>query len=149
MFLRSARLGAVACGAAMWAAACGSTETGSAELPGEYDDGVYHCCAEGDGTACCEGYEPGMCFEYGGIYGVCGQPGEEREAKVICGLCCPGLTMVSQAIETTAAFSTFPEGCGPGPAPFSLLVCVACGDGVCGDGENPCRCPEDCPTPAD
>jgi hypothetical protein len=30
-------------------------------------------------------------------------------------------------------------------APPSVRVCVQCGDGVCGSGENFCNCPADCP----
>jgi hypothetical protein len=29
--------------------------------------------------------------------------------------------------------------------PPSLMVCVDCGDGACGEGENHCICPDDCP----
>ena len=112
--------------------------------PGEYDDGVYHCCAEGQGGDCCGGYEQGMCFEYGGIYGDCRPAGELIEGKVICGFCCEGSEMVEPMAETDQVYDGYPEGCGPGETTPSLLICVACGDGECGEGENRCRCPEDC-----
>jgi hypothetical protein len=113
----------------------------------EYDQGVYHCCAKGEGTSCCDGYEQGMCFEYGGVYGECVPPGAEYEAKVICAHCCAGLDMVEAMIVTDEDWSEagYPPGCGPSDAPPSLVLCVDCGDGQCGAGENRCICPEDCP----
>ena len=30
---------------------------------------------------------------------------------------------------------------------YSLPICVPCGDGVCGNFENRCNCPEDCKNP--
>jgi hypothetical protein len=125
--------------------ACATPDPDGQADPGEYDDGVYHCCADGDGTACCDGYEQGMCFQYGGVYEGCVPAGGEIEGKVICALCCDGLVEREPMVETTQVFDGYPEGCGPGPAPPSILVCVACGDGVCGEGENRCVCPEDCP----
>jgi hypothetical protein len=111
-----------------------------------YDDGVYHCCAEGEGTSCCDDYDSGMCFEYGGIYHACRGQGEQVERKVICSLCCPGLMFAEPMVETDDDWTQegYPEGCGPGPTPPSLGVCVSCGDGVCGTGENRCVCPADC-----
>ncbi len=112
--------------------------------PGEYEDGVYHCCAEGQGTDCCGGYDQGMCFEYGGIYGACIEAGELIEGKVICAFCCDDMLMAEPMVETDEVFDGYPEGCGPGETPPSILICVDCGDGVCGQGENRCICPEDC-----
>jgi hypothetical protein len=125
--------------------ACSLTDSATkTPAAGEYDDGVYHCCAEGDGTACCDDHEQGMCFEYGGVYQECIPAGGEMEGKVICALCCDGLTQKEPMVETTEVYDGYPEGCGPGPEPVSFLVCVDCGDGVCGEGENRCVCPEDC-----
>jgi hypothetical protein len=110
-----------------------------------YEDGVYHCCEQGADTGtCCEGYDAGMCFEYGGVYHDCVSPGEELEGKVICAFCCDGGEAREPMVETTETYDGYPKGCGPGDQPPSLLVCVVCGDGVCGEGENRCVCPEDC-----
>jgi hypothetical protein len=116
--------------------------TAEAPEPG-YSDGPYDCCAQGDGTECCADAEPGMCFEYGGIYGDCVPDGSEIEGKVLCGFCCSGDAR-EPMVETAETFDGYPAGCGPGEAPPSILVCVTCGDGACGEGENPCVCPEDC-----
>jgi hypothetical protein len=85
-----------------------------------------------------------MCDEYGGIYGACIGDGEEYEGKVICAFCCDGLTQMEPMIETDEVFKDYPPGCGPAKAPPSIVVCVACGDGKCGPGENRCVCPADC-----
>ena len=53
--------------------------------------------------------------------------------------------MREPTVETTETYEGYPEGCGPGPAPPSILVCVTCGDGTCGAGESPCNCAADCP----
>lgn len=126
----------------LWAACVehgGKTGDSSVEATGEYEDGVYHCCAEGDGVDCCDIYEPGMCFEYGGIYGACIGEGEMFEAKVLCAFCCDGLSQIS--LDETSS-----DGC-VSNAPPSMLLCAACGDGACGTGENECNCPEDCSAP--
>lgn len=65
---------------------------------GSYEQGPYHCCAEGEGTACCAGYDRGLCFEFGGVYEACRGPDEEFEAQVICSKCCEGLLASSQLI---------------------------------------------------
>ncbi len=124
--------------------ACAGTDIGADPTPPAYTDGVYECCAEGEGTTCCADEEQGMCFEYGGIYGECIPDGEQLEGKVICAFCCSGEAAREPMVETTEVFDGYPEGCGPGDAPPSILVCVTCGDGTCGEGENRCVCPEDC-----
>lgn len=30
-------------------------------------------------------------------------------------------------------------------APPGVKMCIRCGDGICGEYENPCTCPSDCP----
>lgn len=124
--------------------ACSSTDTGKVGSFA-YMDGVYACCGEGEGTECCGAAEPGMCFEYGGIYQGCVADGENLEGKVICAICCSGQAAREPMVETTETYDGYPAGCGPGEEPPSLLICVTCGDGICGDGENVCVCPEDCP----
>jgi hypothetical protein len=107
-----------------------------------YMQGVYTCCAAGDGTNCCSGIRQGLCFRYGGIYGQCIGEGDVFDGKVVCAFCCPPL-------ESRAAVA--PPGDNPGASCqerrllVSLLVCVRCGDGRCGPGENDCNCPLDCP----
>jgi hypothetical protein len=51
--------------------------------------------------------------------------------------CCDGLT---PKLDTAVASDG--ETCGPAECP--CYVCVKCGDGECGLGENKCMCPEDC-----
>lgn len=116
----------------------------SSQVSTGYEDGAYHCCAEGEDTAaCCADYDVGMCYEHGGLYGACREAGEEFEAKVICSFCCEGTEQREPAVETTEVFEGYPAGCGPAGTE-SVFVCVACGDGVCGPGEGKCVCPEDC-----
>jgi hypothetical protein len=60
--------------------------------------------------------------------------------------CCSGLTRSEAYFTTDAATSpdpTLPAGCGSPPP--SIKICTRCGNGVCGDGENRCNCPADCP----
>ncbi len=74
--------------------------------------------------------------------GFLGQPEEFQ--------CCPGLVAVADCEEmpcdpTSPDCDDFYCSC-----PKCLcFVCVACGDGICGLGENKCNCPKDClPAPA-
>lgn len=53
--------------------------------------------------------------------------------------CCPGLQLIG--CERPGADGTCPAGC------EGASICAACGDGVCGPGENPCNCFADCPPP--
>lgn len=114
----------------------------------EYNIGTtYHCCASGqDVVACCSGYPAGRCYRYGGTRRRCAQQGESVEGKDVCAHCCEGLDRVAPLAPSSEQFpseSSFPPGCGPA-ASDSLFVCVRCGDGVCGAGENACLCPGDC-----
>ena len=117
-------------------AACESAKTG------EYYNGIYLCCAKGDGTSCCDEYDGG-CDQYGGVYGDCIGAGDEFDGKVFCAFRCEGLEVEEPQVETTEVFEAYTKGCGPG-APMSVVICVACDDGVCGPGENWCICPNDC-----
>jgi hypothetical protein len=104
---------------------------------GRYTQGVYSCCAKGEGLACCPPEslpDPSIgriatCFQYGGVRGDCVTEGEDLEAKDICSICCPGLTRLENCVGL----------------PPSNFFCGACGNGVCGPGENTCNCPADCP----
>jgi len=60
-----------------------------------------------------------------------------------CKECCSGLT----SAEGLTPFNGGDEGIiceyiGP-----VWYTCINCGDGICGEGENWCRCPEDCKEP--
>jgi len=57
-------------------------------------------------------------------------------------ICCPGLTAVEDTfpVETPEPPGWYCEG-----FDCPCFVCTACGDGVCGPGENGCNCPQDCP----
>jgi hypothetical protein len=126
-------------------ASSGTDAGGAAPVPGDaayvegepYLQGVYRCCAKGEGRACC-GEMTGKCFEYGGAIGECSAEGETVEAKEICTHCCAGLTRAE--ISAPAATTGECESVGPP----SLFVCVHCGDGVCSEDENVCNCDEDC-----
>jgi hypothetical protein len=101
--------------------------------------GVYTCCAPNEAQACCAGIAQGLCYQYGGIAGRCQDEGESFDGKDICSLCCSGLSKVHPG--------AVPDGgteC-ESTAPPSAFVCVKCGDGVCGEFENRCTCPADCP----
>ena len=117
-----------------------STNEGSptdAAVDGRYSQGTYSCCAKGEERTCCPPDslpDPSIgrtatCFTYGGARGDCTGEGESLEAKDICSICCPGLTRL-EICDTQA--------------PPSLFVCGACGNGVCGPGENVCNCAADC-----
>jgi hypothetical protein len=101
--------------------------------------GVYTCCAPIEGTACCAGMAQGLCFPYGGTARRCREEGGQFDGKDICSVCCPGLTKVHS--EEVAMGET---RCQMAATP-STFICVMCGDGICGEFENRCRCPEDCP----
>lgn len=67
---------------------------------------------------------------------ACRGEGMDIDGKDIGGACCPGLSAVA---------ATGPGGAGcTRIAPPSVQVCVRCGDGTCGAGENRCNCPKDC-----
>jgi len=50
--------------------------------------------------------------------------------------CCPGLSPIDNTID--------PDNCDLRRDVDYDSVCVDCGDGICGLGENKCNCPEDC-----
>lgn len=119
---------------------------GAAGDDGTYQQGVYTCCGEGKGLECCPPGslpDPGSgktatCFQYGGVVGACTAEGDVLEAKDICALCCGTLVRIESSAPSSDGASCEET------APPSVLVCAACGDGVCGLGENECNCPSDC-----
>jgi hypothetical protein len=58
---------------------------------------------------------------------------KENERTVVRN-CCEGLTTVGTS-ELKDGECTRPTG---------FLYCTKCGNGTCGEVENPCNCPEDC-----
>ena len=107
--------------------------------------GAILCCASGEGTACCPGGGTSFtCQPYGGSYRRCIGAGEIYEGKVACALCCDGL--VRKNLDEPEPATGSQERVCTRDAPPSLLICIRCGDGVCGAGENSCRCPADCPS---
>ncbi|MFH0739588.1 MAG: hypothetical protein V1819_00680 [bacterium] len=56
-------------------------------------------------------------------------------------ICCAGL----QGVYSQDVYYTDDQGdtCAIGATPRNV-VCVACGNGVCGAGESKCNCPQDC-----
>ena len=78
-----------------------------------------------------------------GFYGRCIREGEAFEAKL--GDCCAGLVGLEILQEGEPGRPDLPPGC-TSDAPPSMQVCGACGNGVCGTGEDRCNCPSDCGT---
>ena len=105
-----------------------------------YVQGIYECCAKGQGRSCCGSKPVTACLQYGGNYGDCLGEGQTFEGKSRCAICCPGLVE-----RSTYVFDTRDGGMCIPEATVSTLICISCGDGKCGPGENRCRCPEDCP----
>ena len=93
-------------------------------------DGV--CTAPESGCNCpedCAVVQPGCLGE-----GEVGKAGNQLAAS-----CCSGFVAVPVTYPVSAGKSVVCES-----GPVGEFVCTACGDGVCGAGENGCRCPADC-----
>lgn len=77
------------------------------------------------------------CTPLGGTYSA-----HDRGAS-----CCDDLTNYNLMVEPSDSYEgdDLPEGCGVSGTPPDIMVCIECGDGVCGEGEHFCNCPEDCP----
>ena len=65
----------------------------------------------------------------------CVQEGESAAVLPQMPDCCPGLTYVGCDLPATGGEC---EPCA------GASYCANCGDGICGPGENTCRCPQDC-----
>ncbi len=124
----------------------GGGASGGVGGDGTYQQGPYTCCGEGHGLDCCppgslpdpETGQTATCFQYGGVVGACTPEGDVLEGKDICALCCGDLVRIESSAPSSDGASCEET------APPSVLVCAACGDGVCGTGENECNCPDDC-----
>lgn len=93
-------------------------------------------CGDGD---CDPSYEnPTNCPQDCGNTSACAKEGETAGHGVNDEpLCCPWLTKIVDEPRPDGR-----GGCGLTPAGF--MICVKCGDGTCGKGENYCNCPGDC-----
>lgn len=112
---------------------------------GRYVTELLVCCAVDEGETCCSNYpNANRCARNGGLYGKCTPEGANLEGKIYCAYCCNGLARVHMYEPDP----TDPTVC-VASGPISLFVCTACGDGVCGNAENWCNCPEDCQSPSD
>lgn len=65
----------------------------------------------------------------------CTPEGKQRSGKTFDPPCCAGLSEISLNLASRDA------NCQPAP---DANVCAACGNGVCGPGEDACSCPIDC-----
>jgi len=72
----------------------------------------------------------------------CAKEGEDRCTACGCRACCPGL--VSRDVTHPYRTENNEVVCLEN---MTAYVCVKCGDGTCGEGEDWCICPEDCPKP--
>jgi hypothetical protein len=108
--------------------------------------GVYRCCLPDAGTSCCAGVKQGLCYAYVPCTGV----GQKYEGKATCAGCCEGLVRTDSLVvgdATPPDVDRLDPACDFGPDPASLLTCIRCGDGICGEAENFCNCPADCSKP--
>jgi hypothetical protein len=134
-----------------------SAETDGAILPSDkdatrdapcFDDaapGIRICCGQpGEvvGSNCADWDQIqrnlGRCIGEGAVFDA---------KEVAYGLnCCSGLDRLDLVDSTDGAsrYPGLPSGC-DFSGPVSLKLCARCGDGTCGDGENRCNCPKDCP----
>jgi hypothetical protein len=76
----------------------------------------------------------------------CTEEGASYSAHELHGHCCDGLVNYNLMVEPSDEYEgdDLPEGCGVSDVPESMMVCIACGDGVCGTAEHFCNCPQDC-----
>lgn len=111
---------------------------------------IRNCTAQGtctnDGSSICAYCGNGTCGTGENSYNCskdCGKPNCAKEGKGILSndqakQCCSGLTKVSTSIIDNATCT---------PVTVSSVysdICIKCGNGICGTGENKCNCPADC-----
>lgn len=72
------------------------------------------------------------CVKEGEYYGGMTYSPDYRE-------CCEGLTSVYSGLQFDNRTGKCDEGPTDGP-----VICIKCGDGICGKGENKCNCASDC-----
>jgi hypothetical protein len=70
---------------------------------------------------------------------ACKAEGEGYDVKALIeGPCCEGLTAANTSEGPDADGACQVNDLNP------AKVCIACGDGACGEAENVCNCPDDC-----
>ncbi|MCA9538515.1 MAG: hypothetical protein KC620_06475 [Myxococcales bacterium] len=125
--------------------------------------GAPECCAGLFPTSCDAPLADGTCPEGCDGASICTACGDGRcglgENICNCPLDCddaacagagevvpvvPGAPMCCQGLSPIGCDRPAADGsCGADPC-VGAFVCAACGDGVCGPGENPCNCAVDC-----
>jgi hypothetical protein len=108
----------------------------------EYGDWI--CCGvetEIPGVSCVQPWLDGGIY---GDYGACLPEGSSFERKFAGSVCCNGGTEVHALRPALPGEGETTPGCTFAGVP-STGICVFCGDGACGDYENSCNCPADCP----
>ncbi|MDP2316594.1 MAG: hypothetical protein Q8P41_27115 [Pseudomonadota bacterium] len=78
---------------------------------------------------------------------ACTTLGGEYSAHDRSAACCDDLTNYNLMVVPADTYEgdDLPEGCGVEAVPDDIMVCIECGDGVCGEAEHFCNCPDDCP----
>lgn len=71
----------------------------------------------------------------------CVPDGGRRAVRPNAPPCCEGLASIGCDLPSTETGGMRRPGC------VGASYCTACGNGVCGEGENDCNCPADCPAP--
>lgn len=138
---------------------CKHPETCAEE--GEYVSGSKECCGNLNKIACSKPMPDGTCSECKDEVFICAKcpDGECGKGESSCN--CPQDCKPSTCVEeggTVPVVPNAPECCdgltkvscskaddnGECTPCLGASVCVKCGDGNCGKGENKCNCPEDC-----
>jgi hypothetical protein len=96
-------------------------------------DASEDCSA--DGTECVSLFHNGSFSKYVRVGDV--QEGEVFESFGSGKICAPGLTAAVWKMKAS-------DGAGCAQPRCPCHICVKCPDGICGEGENDCICPEDC-----
>jgi hypothetical protein len=94
----------------------------------------FVCTACGDGVC---GLAENQCNCPEDCLDSCVGEGQGFEDFNIEGKCCDGLVPVPEMTLNTEWLECEGTRC-------PCFVCTSCGDDLCGSGENPCNCPEDC-----
>lgn len=100
----------------------------------------YYCTACGDGVCDAPESACNCASDCGNETPDCMSEGEVGTTQTqFAPACCPGLVAVAASYAKSEGSGVVCESPASG-----AFTCVRCGDGVCGMGENGCRCPQDC-----